>query len=327
MTCRFRCLCLSPLIAAALAAPAAAMSFTWVEPDPASHQPARIFAAGLIDADDSAALETLLAAHAQSPAAAGRPAELRLASPGGDLFGGIDLGQTIRDHGLTTVVPAANECHSACTVAFLGGTERRIEGTFGIHAFYLDQNVRIGDVTEFVWEMQGASAAVVEYVKAMIGQDDMAEAMLNFHSLDTHRVTAAEAVAWGIITHASTPAQALPAVGALAFCADRTERAADAVHQEICTDIALGRQFAEIAEMTAMLATRPEAGPAVGEDAAFMHSWQACAVPGAPLSGAAGGTDLACAHAAIGARWRQLKAMSEYLDALDTAARAGWHTS
>lgn len=76
---------------------------------------------------------------------------VRLNSPGGNLLGGIKLGEFIRKSRLSTAVgrsflqgkyysQAKGECDSACAFAFLGGVERTFDeqtgSRIGIHQFY-----------------------------------------------------------------------------------------------------------------------------------------------------------------------------------------------
>src|SRR5947209_19946303 len=46
---------------------------------------------------------------------------VRLASPGGNLVGGLRLGQAVRELGAATTVARGSRCVSACAYAFLGG--------------------------------------------------------------------------------------------------------------------------------------------------------------------------------------------------------------
>jgi hypothetical protein len=77
-----------------------------------------------------------------------------LNSPGGSLFGGIALGETIRELGLGTRIgrsipdqrhrsfenEAAGECLSACAFAFLGGKWRTAaDRTLGVHQHYTSE--------------------------------------------------------------------------------------------------------------------------------------------------------------------------------------------
>jgi hypothetical protein len=69
-----------------------------------------------------------------------------LQSLGGDLIGGLRLGQAIRARGFYTYLPAQSpiadektvgKCFSACAYAFLGGLERRVDpaAQYGVHQF------------------------------------------------------------------------------------------------------------------------------------------------------------------------------------------------
>jgi rhodanese-related sulfurtransferase len=49
-------------------------------------------------------------------------------SPGGDLWTGLVIGRLIADKGYKTV--AAGSCHSACSIIFMGGRERRFADSF-----------------------------------------------------------------------------------------------------------------------------------------------------------------------------------------------------
>jgi hypothetical protein len=61
-----------------------------------------------------------------------------LASPGGNLNAGIEIGKAIRLKGFATAVPRGVSCASACAIAWLGGRIRLMgEGsTIGFHAAY-----------------------------------------------------------------------------------------------------------------------------------------------------------------------------------------------
>lgn len=90
-----------------------------------------LVAAGAISAGDGERLQVFLAS-------AGRVDEVWLDSGGGDAAEGPRIGRVIRRARLGTRVPAGFECHSSCTLAFLGGVVRNIEpgGAYGVHTFY-----------------------------------------------------------------------------------------------------------------------------------------------------------------------------------------------
>ncbi len=100
-----------------------------------------IAAEGEIGTETYRALEVYLYEH-------GGGRYIVLDSPGGNLFGGLLLGEVIRNAGLTTrigrTVPdignfhrtVAGSCFSACAFAFLGGVERDFDGRLGFHQFF-----------------------------------------------------------------------------------------------------------------------------------------------------------------------------------------------
>jgi hypothetical protein len=99
-----------------------------------------------------------------------------LNSPGGSLYGGIELGRVIRKHNLNTDVgvrlPTIDEnrryapgyCYSSCTYAYLGGVFRfLIKGSeFGVHRFYA-KSPQNGNMDS----AQITSAEIVSYVREM----------------------------------------------------------------------------------------------------------------------------------------------------------------
>lgn len=95
-------------------------------------------------------------------------------SPGGNLLSGIEIGRLIRSHsastilgqrkpGISLVQPA--ECHSACSLAFLGGLYRfSIEGSvYGVHRFSSIAGPSDSDLDT----AQILSAAVSTYIREM----------------------------------------------------------------------------------------------------------------------------------------------------------------
>jgi hypothetical protein len=71
---------------------------------------------------------------------AGHIDEVWLDSPGGDASVGPHIGRVIRRADLATRVPHGFQCHSSCTLAFLGGVVRNIDpgGAYGVHSFYYE---------------------------------------------------------------------------------------------------------------------------------------------------------------------------------------------
>lgn len=67
-----------------------------------------------------------------------RSAMVVLASPGGSLSAGIEIGETVRLLDMRTMVPGTAICASACALAWLGGTRRIMNdgAQIGFHAAY-----------------------------------------------------------------------------------------------------------------------------------------------------------------------------------------------
>jgi hypothetical protein len=65
---------------------------------------------------------------------------VQLSSPGGNLTGGIRLGNALREATAGVIVKKSTRCVSACAYAFLGGATRRVEtgGRVGVHRFHPD---------------------------------------------------------------------------------------------------------------------------------------------------------------------------------------------
>jgi hypothetical protein len=62
---------------------------------------------------------------------------VHLASPGGSLVGGVQLGTALRESNATVVIRKNTRCISACVYALLGGAVRRAEAgaQIGVHRF------------------------------------------------------------------------------------------------------------------------------------------------------------------------------------------------
>lgn len=56
-----------------------------------------------------------------------------LNSPGGRVFPALEIARAVNAGSLTTLVPMADECHSACSLIFLAGKERVANGKLGVH--------------------------------------------------------------------------------------------------------------------------------------------------------------------------------------------------
>lgn len=56
-----------------------------------------------------------------------------LNSPGGRVLPALEIARSINSKGLSTSVPQADQCHSACALIFLAGKERIAHGKLGVH--------------------------------------------------------------------------------------------------------------------------------------------------------------------------------------------------
>lgn len=167
------------LLAAPVGTPSLAkdaeMSFKALPPDaalaPLLGTAWTIFASGPIDGLAAERLKSLMETE-------NIPAEshLYLHSPGGDLFGGMELGKVIREYRLRTNIgrhapdsrysrsSSPGSCFSACAMAFLGGHFRFLSGgsRFGVHRFALTGSPsHASDIAQVL------SAVVVEYIRSM----------------------------------------------------------------------------------------------------------------------------------------------------------------
>jgi len=88
--------------------------------------------------------------------------EVYLNSPGGNLIGGLKLGETIREFGFNTRVArsvpnigqfemdAPGECYSACAFTFLGGKSRIApDRSVGVHQHYTDEALSDPDAKRY----------------------------------------------------------------------------------------------------------------------------------------------------------------------------------
>lgn len=110
--------------------------------------------------------------------------EVHLNSPGGNLIGGIKLGEFFRKHRFTTYVAktvsdelgwftmADGVCASACAIAFIGGVERYSNsGKLGVHQFYQEMFLKNPSEKAFnaldMSSQQLVSAILIDYAFRM----------------------------------------------------------------------------------------------------------------------------------------------------------------
>lgn len=58
------------------------------------------------------------------------------ASPGGNLYEGLQIASIVHDKGVSTYIPEGASCESSCANIFLGGQHRLVLGEVGVHQFY-----------------------------------------------------------------------------------------------------------------------------------------------------------------------------------------------
>ena len=163
------------LLLCSISAQAEPMQFTLEAP----HQPPEIFgnawtifADGTIDGASAARLAEAIEKNHIPP-----NSMIYFNSPGGSLFGGMELGKLVRKRGLFTDVGKrgpmetsgqfrsykvlSGECYSACTLTYIGGVFRWMgKSVYGVHRFYGDSSLNADNA-------QVASSVIIQYIRDM----------------------------------------------------------------------------------------------------------------------------------------------------------------
>jgi PAN domain len=90
--------------------------------------PRVLFLLGQIESGDSFELRRAMRNH-----------EIELvvtASPGGNLYEGLQIASILHDKNVSTYIPENASCESSCANIFLGGRNRMVLGELGVHQFY-----------------------------------------------------------------------------------------------------------------------------------------------------------------------------------------------
>ena len=216
------------------------------------------------------------AAPASAVAAPGALPEVWLDSPGGDPFEGFRLGNLIRDLGMATVVPDGAFCASACTIVVLGGVERRVEGSYQVHA--ASPNESAEDLYSVLDQVQYFAGTFVSYADYMIGDPRVAEAALAFGAGGEMGkalpLEDSELRDWGVITVAARPSQAYdPASLQTIDCAEATPQFVSAL---VCNDVSLGPLDGRLAAAYAALSGLPEAVPDLDQQPTWVWVRDTC---------------------------------------------------
>lgn len=274
-------------------------------------------------------------------------------SEGGDVVGGLRLGSLIREQGFDTTVAADAECHSACTMAFLGGVSRTVSGLFGIHAMSPSRtSPPAGGVNapKLVDSLQTLSSLFILYTRDMVGSSDMADAALQFGSQGIALVTDAQLRDWGVITIAKRPTQRFENARLTTIdCRDYT--GLGTVKGIVCNDLTLARDDIRIAKAIAALRSRVDGKVLENEQARWATYRDGCESKArAPSAGVGSnftsvlgrlvgkdGTVIdpaefgrqlveTCVREAYQLRTRELEALAVYHDVRNgSIAAQGWH--
>jgi hypothetical protein len=260
-------------------------------------------------------------------------------SPGGDVGAGVMIGEVIRHYQFDTHVPADGlGCHSSCTIAFIGGIKRRVEGVFGIHAMNMTDVSGLTDeqIRGKLYGVQGAASILIDYGRDMLGNSTMMETAMTIGSPMTTPVTDAELAAWGIITSASRPSQFYPAAdGLLANCTSIPESESNPIALGwLCGEVPLATTYRDIETLTADLSADTRAGWLITQVPRFEESWRGCAgisfsdvLPENILLAQSIAIDRRipdCIAERLKARHTQLSSFRDYLGVVDSDAAAGW---
>lgn len=202
--------------------------------------------------------------------------EVWLDSPGGNPFEGFKLGRLIRSLQLATVVPEGAFCASACTMAFLGGVQRRIEGPYLVHA--ASPSDEADDMAVVLDVAQIFSAEYVGFAREMVGNSTVAEVALSFGgggpNGDALMLDDTQLRDWGVITVAARPSQLYPPdqVQSVDCAADSASLMTDLV----CTDLQLGALDARLTLANQRLDSASEALFVRAQDMSWRRVRDAC---------------------------------------------------
>lgn len=136
---------------------------------------------------------------------------VHLNSPGGNILASMQMGLSIREHGLDTSVsrwvgqePAPGLCASACVYAYLGGKFRFLNesSVLAVHRFMSpessDSDLEIG---------QAVSGEIIEYLRKLDVKTEVYERISRVPASSLYKFEPAEAIELGIVNNGRLPAQ------------------------------------------------------------------------------------------------------------------------
>lgn len=141
-----------------------------------------IEATGEIKPFEAAALRIVLFdATIKNPDAA---VHLIISSNGGVISEAITMARLIRSYKASTHVPPGARCYSACTIVFLGGTERQSLGTLGYHNAWYEPTVptcTVGDIVDEFVTGQAFGVGILNQIIDLVEPGKMRE-FLSFYA-------------------------------------------------------------------------------------------------------------------------------------------------
>ena len=117
-------------------------------------------------------------------------------STGGDLNEAMRIGLLIRNNNLSTFVENGAHCMSACNFAFLGGVQRTVYGTFGIHRPY-SHDFSIGE-SDALSKYNELTRAFSYYASKMRVSPELFERMMTISPKDVILLTPGEMASLGV---------------------------------------------------------------------------------------------------------------------------------
>ncbi len=126
-------------------------------------------------------------------------------SGGGNVAKAMELGRLIRGRGLNTLQLRANECASACSLAFMGGVKRFAEpGSIGVHKSSYTGQTEI-DTDTAISSIQDVTGDILSYLIEMGIDPALLAVALKVESHDIRYLTLSEMTKYRIVTLQEPP--------------------------------------------------------------------------------------------------------------------------